>query len=73
MFELWRVYGIYKYYTTNSIKPFVAIWFIKFMRIDTSSLINIKKTLNKPISKFYNSDAVNVVVADGCLCSSMEL
>ena len=29
-----------------------------------STLINIEKFLNKPITKFYNSDDVNVIVAE---------
>ena len=33
----------------------------QFTRIHTSSLIKIKKTLNKPITKFYNGDDVNVI------------
>ena len=34
------------------------------MRIHRSFLINIGKTLNKPITKFYDSDDVNVIVAE---------
>ena len=30
----------------------------------TSSLIKIEKTLNRPITKFYNSDDVNVIAAE---------
>ena len=36
---------------------------IQFVRIHTSSLINIEKILNRPITKFYNSDDVNVIAA----------
>ena len=32
-----------------------------FVRIHTSSLINIEKVLNRPITKFYNSDDANVI------------
>ena len=34
------------------------------LRVHTSSLINIGKTLNRPITKFYNSDDVNVIAAE---------
>ena len=34
------------------------------MRIHTSSLIKIEKTLNKPITEFYNGDEVNVIAAE---------
>ena len=37
---------------------------IQFTRIHTSSLINIEKILNRPITKFYNSDDVNVIAAE---------
>ena len=36
----------------------------QFARIHTSSLINIEKILNRPITKFYNSDDVNVIAAE---------
>ena len=36
----------------------------QFTRIHTSSLINIEKILNRPITKFYNSDDVNVIAAE---------
>ena len=36
----------------------------QFARIHTSSLIKIEKTLNRPITKFYNDDDVNVIVAE---------
>ena len=31
------------------------------------SLINIEKTLNRPITKFYNGDDANVTAAELCL------
>ena len=37
---------------------------IQFARIHTSSLIKIEKTLNKPITKFYHGDDVNVIAAE---------
>ena len=37
---------------------------IQLARIHTSSLINIEKILNGPITKFYNSDDVNVIAAE---------
>ena len=37
---------------------------VQFARIHTSSLINIEKFLNRPITKFYNGDDVNVIVAE---------
>ena len=36
----------------------------QFARIHTSSLNNIEKVLNRPITKFYNSDNVNVIAAE---------
>ena len=33
-------------------------------RIHTSSLTNIEKIFNRPITKFYNSDYVNVIAAE---------
>ena len=36
----------------------------QFARIHTRSLIKIEKTLNRPITKFYNSDDVNVIAAE---------
>ena len=38
--------------------------FIQFARIHTSSLIKIEKTLNRLITKFYNSDDLNVIAAE---------
>ena len=37
---------------------------IQFARIHTSSLIKTEKTFNRPITKFYNGDDVNVIVAE---------
>ena len=36
----------------------------QFARIHTSSLIKTEKILNRPITKFYNSDDVNVIAAE---------
>ena len=36
----------------------------KLVRSHTSCLINIEKVLNRPITKFYNSDDVNVIMAE---------
>ena len=36
----------------------------QFVRIHTSSLIKIEKTLNRPITKVYNGDDVNVIAAE---------
>ena len=38
--------------------------FTQFARIHTSSLIKTEKTLNRPITKFYNGDDVNVIAAE---------
>ena len=37
---------------------------LQFARIHTSSLIKFEKILNRPITKFYNSDDVNVIAAE---------
>ena len=37
---------------------------LQFARIHTSSLNNIEKISNRPITKFYNSDDVNVIAAE---------
>ena len=37
---------------------------IQFARIHTSSLTNIEKILNRPITKFYNGDDVNVIAVE---------
>ena len=37
---------------------------MQFTRIHTSHLINIVNALNRPITKFYNGDYVNVIVAE---------
>ena len=39
----------------------------QFARIHTSSLIKIETILNRPITKFYNSDDVNVIPAESRL------
>ena len=36
----------------------------QFARIHTSSRISIEKILNRPITKFYNRDDVNVIAAE---------
>ena len=36
----------------------------QFARIQASSLINVEKILNRPITKFYNGDDVNVIAAE---------
>ena len=41
-----------------------TLWQLQFARTHTSSLINIGKILNRPITKFYNSDDVNVIAAE---------
>ena len=37
---------------------------IQFAKIHTVSLINTEKILNRPITKFYNSDDMNVIVVE---------
>ena len=37
---------------------------VQSARIHTSSLINIEKILNRPITKFYNTDDVNVIAEE---------
>ena len=37
---------------------------IQFAKIHTVSLINTEKILNRPITKFYNSDGINVIVVE---------
>ena len=37
---------------------------IQFTRIHTSSIIKIEKTFDRPITKFYNSDDLNVIVSE---------
>ena len=39
-------------------------YYTQFARIHRSSLINIEKILNRSITKFYNSDDVNVIAAE---------
>ena len=41
-----------------------SIYTIQFARIHTSLLINTEKILNRPITKFYKSDDVNVIAAE---------
>ena len=36
----------------------------QFARIHTSSLINIENILNRPITKFYNGNDVNVIASE---------
>ena len=36
----------------------------QFTRIHTNSLINIEKILNRPVTKFYNRDDVNMIAAE---------
>ena len=44
--------------------PINAYLQLHFARIHTSSLIKIEKTLNRPITKVYNGDDVNVIAAE---------
>ena len=37
---------------------------VQFATKHTSSLINIEKILNRPITKFYNGDDVNMIAAE---------
>ena len=37
---------------------------VQSARIHTSSLINIEKILNRPITKFYTTDDVNVIAEE---------
>ena len=46
---------------------FDALSIDQFARIHTSSLINIEKILNRPITEFYNGDDVNMIAAELCL------
>ena len=43
--------------------PFSFISAFQFARIHTSSLINIEKILNRPVTKFYNCHYINVSAA----------
>ena len=36
----------------------------QFARIHTSSLFNIEKILNRPITNFYNSNDINVIAEE---------
>ena len=53
VFSLFNLENPYKWSLVYS------IW-----RIDTNSLINTEKILNKPITKFYNSDDVNLIAGE---------
>ena len=44
--------------------PLISKKLRMFARIHTSSRIKIEKILNRPITKFYNSDDVNVIAAE---------
>ena len=37
---------------------------MEFARVHTSSLFKIEKTLNRPITKFYNGDDVDVIASE---------
>ena len=45
-----------------SLRPMMLIF--QFARINASSLIYTEKILNRPITKFYNSDDVNVIATE---------
>ena len=47
-----------------ALKMFVTKQLYQFARIHTSSIIKIEKTLNRPITPFYNGDDVNVIAAE---------
>ena len=47
-----------------TMKKFQSWTIIQFARIRTSLPISIEKILNRPITKFYNSDDVNVIAAE---------
>ena len=42
----------------------LQVWTMEFARIHTSSLFKIEKTLNRPITKFYNGDDVDVIASE---------
>ena len=50
--------------TENIASTGKTLWQLQFARTHTSSVINIGKILNRPITKFYNSDDVNVIAAE---------
>ena len=68
-----RIFIIFKYFLNdlflivfvqNVISKFVKVLpQSQFARIHTSSLLKIEKILNRPITKFYNSNDVNVIAA----------
>ena len=43
---------------------FHEVFHEQFTRIHTSTLINIEKILNRPVTKFYNDDDLNMIVAE---------
>ena len=47
-----------------SLKLSLTFETLQFARIHTSSLINIGKVFNRPITEFYNSDDINVISAE---------
>ena len=51
-------------YTENIIYTENTLWQLQFARIHTSSLTKILKILNRPITKFYNIDDVNVIAVE---------
>ena len=42
----------------------ISLLSIQFGRIHTSSLINVEKILNRPITTLYNRDDVNVIAVE---------
>ena len=51
-------------YTSITIYKHQCAYLTQFARIHTSSLINTEKILNRPITKFYNGDDVNMIAAE---------
>ena len=45
-------------------KMFDIVGGIQFLRIHASSLINTEKILDRPFTKFYNGNDVNVIAAE---------
>ena len=45
----------------------------QFARIYTSSLIDMEKILNRPVTKFYNGDDLNVIAAELRLTKTMRV
>ena len=54
----------FTYHATGTTGFLVLNSLNQFVRIHTNSLINIEKTLNRPIPKFYNGDDVNAIAAE---------